>query len=59
MIFRLGMTALVVCATSLYFPLNRKLTGGYNLSTRLMPGFRSGLYGWFLICYACLFGQVV
>ena len=35
MIFRLGMTMLVVCAASLYFPLNRKLTGGYNLSTRL------------------------
>ncbi len=26
------MTVLVVCAASLYFPLNRKLTGGFNLS---------------------------
>lgn len=34
MIFRLGMTILVVGVTSLYFPLNRKLTGGFNLSTR-------------------------
>ena len=33
--FRLGMTILVVCAVSLYFPLNRKLTGGFNLSTWL------------------------
>jgi membrane-associated phospholipid phosphatase len=29
------MTILVVCAASLYFPLNRKLTGGFNLSTWL------------------------
>jgi membrane-associated phospholipid phosphatase len=35
MIFRLGMTILIVCAASLYFPLNRKLTGGFDLSTRL------------------------
>ena len=33
--FRLGMTILVVGAASLYFPLNRKLTGGFNLSTWL------------------------
>jgi membrane-associated phospholipid phosphatase len=35
MMFRLGMTTLVAFAASLYFPLNRKLTGGFNLSTRL------------------------
>lgn len=35
MIFRLEMTILIVIVTSLYFPLNRKLTGGFNLSTRL------------------------
>jgi hypothetical protein len=29
------MTFLVVCAAGLYFPLNRKLTGGFNLSTLL------------------------
>ncbi len=34
MIFRMGMTILIVSVTSLYFPLNRKLTGGFNLSTR-------------------------
>ena len=34
MIFRLGMMLLIVGVTSLYFPLNRKLTGGFNLSTR-------------------------
>ena len=32
MVFRLIMMALVVCAACLYFPLNRKLTGGVNLS---------------------------
>lgn len=31
----MGMTILIVSVTSLYFPLNRKLTGGFNLSTRL------------------------
>jgi hypothetical protein len=35
MLFRLAMTILVTCAACLYFPLNRKLTGGFNLSTRL------------------------
>ncbi len=30
----MGMTILIVSVTSLYFPLNRKLTGGFNLSTR-------------------------
>ncbi len=35
MVFRLGMTILVAGAASLYIPLNRKLTGGFNLSTRL------------------------
>jgi membrane-associated phospholipid phosphatase len=35
MSFRLGMTLLVAGIASLYFPLNRKLTGGFNLSTRL------------------------
>jgi membrane-associated phospholipid phosphatase len=35
MVFRLAMTILVICAACLYFPLNRKLTGGFNLSTRL------------------------
>lgn len=35
MMFRLGMTFLVVSLACLYFPLNRKLTGGFNLSTRL------------------------
>ena len=35
MLFRLTMTILVTCAACLYFPLNRKLTGGFNLSTRL------------------------
>ncbi len=34
MMFRLGMTMLVVGVASLYFPLNRKLTGGFDLSTR-------------------------
>ena len=34
MIFRLGMTALVICVAGLYFPLNRKLTGGISMSTR-------------------------
>jgi membrane-associated phospholipid phosphatase len=34
MMFRLGMIILVVCTASLYFPLNRKLTGGFNMSTR-------------------------
>jgi len=34
MMFRLGMTMLVVSIASLYFPLNRKLTGGFDLSTR-------------------------
>ncbi|MEP7133860.1 MAG: phosphatase PAP2 family protein [Chloroflexota bacterium] len=29
------MMILVVCLACLYFPLNRKLTGGFNLSTRL------------------------
>jgi membrane-associated phospholipid phosphatase len=33
--FRLGMTILVVCAASLYFPLNKTLTGGFNLSMPL------------------------
>jgi hypothetical protein len=33
--FRLGMTILVAGAASLYFPLNRTLTGGINLSTPL------------------------
>jgi membrane-associated phospholipid phosphatase len=33
--FRLGMIALVVIAACLYFPLNRTLTGGVNLSTPL------------------------
>ncbi|MHB8778248.1 MAG: hypothetical protein ACYC6R_10870 [Anaerolineales bacterium] len=28
--FRLGMTTHVICTASLYFPLNRKLTGGFN-----------------------------
>ncbi len=31
--FRLSMTFLVIAAASLYFPLNRTLTGGFNLST--------------------------
>jgi len=35
MLSRLAMTILVTCAACLYFPLNRKLTGGFNLSTRL------------------------
>src|SRR5512141_1322226 len=35
MLFRLAMTILVICAACLYSPLNRKLTGGFNLSTRL------------------------
>src|SRR5512141_2815963 len=35
MVFRLAMIILVICAACLYFPLNRKLTGGFNLSTRL------------------------
>ena len=35
MTFRLGMTILVICAVSLYFPLNRKLTGGFDFSTWL------------------------
>lgn len=35
MFFRLAMAILVLCAACLYFPLNRKLTGGFNLSTRL------------------------
>ncbi|MCJ7432848.1 MAG: phosphatase PAP2 family protein [Anaerolineales bacterium] len=35
MVFRFGMTLLVASAAGLYFPLNRKLTGGFNLSTRL------------------------
>lgn len=35
MLFRMGMTTLVLCAACLYFPLNRKLTGGFNLSIRL------------------------
>ena len=33
--FRLGMTILVAAAASLYFPLNKLLTGGFNLSTLL------------------------
>ena len=32
---RVGMTILVAGAASLYFPLNRTLTGGFNLSTPL------------------------
>jgi len=44
--FRLGMTILVGRRSQLYFPLNRKLTGGFNLSTRSgPPGFRSGDMG--------------
>lgn len=35
MLFRLAMTILIICTACLYFPLNRKLTGGFNLSTRL------------------------
>ena len=33
--FRLGMVILVAGAASLYIPLNRTLTGGFNLSTPL------------------------
>jgi membrane-associated phospholipid phosphatase len=33
--FRLGMTILLAAAASLYFPLNKLLTGGFNLSTPL------------------------
>jgi len=33
--FRLGMIILVTGAASLYFPLNRSMTGGFNLSTPL------------------------
>lgn len=35
MIFRWGMAVLVICVAGPYFPLNRKLAGGFNLSTRL------------------------
>lgn len=35
MLFRSTMMILVICAACLYFPLNRKMTGGFNLSTRL------------------------
>jgi hypothetical protein len=31
LIFRLGMTILIVSVASLYFPLNQKLTGGFVL----------------------------
>ena len=33
----MGMTIMIISVTSLYFPLNRKLTGGFNLSTRFDP----------------------
>lgn len=33
--FRLGMSILVAATASLYFPLNRTLTGGFNLATPL------------------------
>jgi len=33
--FRFGMTVLIMGAACLYFPLNRKLTGGFNLATWL------------------------
>lgn len=33
--YRLGMSILVAGAASLYFPLNRTLSGGFNLSTPL------------------------